>query len=120
MTKLAFGNALIAILIYALATYRITRLVVRDAIFASWRDIVRDRGYRTRTGTALNGDVTTQITVKNRFFSWLHDLITCEWCTSIWSAALVVLMANYQPSWWHYVCYGLALSSVNGMLGDKT
>ena len=113
-------KTLIALIVYMLATYRLVILACRDKITVGIRDFIRDHGYHTMTGRALNGSETTNVTVINRFWSWLHDLISCEWCTSIWIATGVVVLQHYQQSWFQYICFGLALSSVASVMSEKT
>ena len=110
---------LVALIVYLLAAYRLTLLIVRDSIFNAVRDFIRDRGYVTERMTRVNGEVETRLRAINRFWSWLHDLISCEWCTSIWVATVVVVLQHFQQSWFQYVCFALALSSVSGMLSEK-
>lgn len=60
-------------IILALATYRITRLITRDHIFSSARNKFWEKYPPESTK--------------------LGYLITCEWCTSIWVASLLVISA---------------------------
>jgi hypothetical protein len=113
-------HTFIALVIYLLAAYRLTILIVKDSIFNGVRDWIRDHGYKTQTQTDLRGEVHTRVTAINLFWSWLHDLISCEWCTSIWVGTVVVLLQHYQQSWFQYVCFALALSSVASVMSEKT
>lgn len=62
-------------LVCALATFRLTRLVVRDSIF--------DR---------------PRAAVVARAPEWLVELITCPWCISAYLALGTVLVANVSVS----------------------
>ena len=110
--------------IYALATYRLTRLVVDDSITAPIREWLRSHGYVTLEKVDYMGAVVeTKIDVRKgiagHVSAWLFELSTCHWCTSIWTGGLTVAMAYWQGSWWKYVCTALAFSSVAGTIAKK-
>lgn len=82
----------------ALATYRLTRLLVHDTVFAWLRDA------EVRVG------------------EWLlapGDLLHCDWCVSVWMAALVVGLTAAWPHLWLYAAAGLAFSAVTGILSER-
>lgn len=75
------------LLIDALATYRLTRLVTRDTITAPLRDsLVRGYGHDSK----------------------IVEWVECPWCTSPYLAVLTLL----APRWLRHV---LALSAVAGI-----
>lgn len=88
MTGLEFG-------ILGFATYRITRMMTRDAIFESARQKVWKR-YPPET-------------------SKLGYLLTCEWCLSVWVGSLVLLCSIITPAT-KVVATALALSATAGLL----
>lgn len=85
-------------LVSALAVFRITRLIVEDTLFDDQRAALID---------------------------WLkaHDhpkvayLITCPWCSSMYVAAAVVIVARYR--WWRPLARVLAASAAAGLLSDR-
>lgn len=48
---------------------------------------------------------------------WFADLITCQWCLSIWIAfaasAISIPLTDYP--WWHYLGFALAASHISGL-----
>jgi hypothetical protein len=80
---------------YALATYRLTRLITRDTITAP----LRDRIYNHLPPEE----------------SHLGYLFTCEWCMSIWTASLLFTSSIITPVT-DAVATVLALSAVAGLL----
>lgn len=78
------------------AVYRVTRLVTHDAFppVARVRDAVIVR-YDGR---------------------WPAYLITCEWCTSVWIAAVAVAGTVWLPQVWAYLAAVAALSAAAGWL----
>jgi hypothetical protein len=68
-------SVVLRLILAALATYRITRLVVNEAgpgdIFIKLRDAVSEK--------------------EGNGWHFLYDLINCEYCVSIWIAALLAV-----------------------------
>lgn len=86
-------NAVLLVL-DALATWRLTRLLIDDSItFWLRKPLVEGRGP-----------------------AWLADLMTCPWCLSIWIATGVVVAQVLVPGQWIYVAAVLAFSAVAGLL----
>jgi Protein of unknown function (DUF1360) len=106
------------IVLLVLATYRLTRLVVkddfppvlwlRDRMVGGWRPLTEKewaavRGdseaavtkYAVRDVDHGNGPVSSRYLVRARWVpQWLADLLSCPWCASGWVAlALVVAVA---------------------------
>lgn len=74
----------------ALATARLTRLIVEDRVpFGPIRDRLEERG------------------------GYLGELVSCPWCSSMWLAAGVVAVRRYR--WWRPVALALAFSEVAGL-----
>lgn len=82
------------VLLMALATFRITRLVVYDKIARWFRDLFR--------GTS--GFATT-----------VQDLLQCPWCIGVW-AALIVAFSYYAFEWAWFVVLFLALAGAGSLL----
>lgn len=85
-------------LVDALATYRLTRLLVEDRILQPVRDRVMDR----------HGP-TTQ----------LGYFVTCPWCVSMWVGAGVVAARKVAPRLWPLASRTLALSATSGALATQ-
>jgi len=82
----------------ALATYRITRLVTTDDLFAKPRDELVDA--LVRTGHPK-----------------LAELVECPYCVSVWAALGVVFVAPRLP-WWKPLRFALALAGLVAVLHD--
>lgn len=87
-----------ALVLDALAVFRLTRLVTRDSLPPlPWlRDRVTDRW----------GDRA------------VADLAVCPWCLSWWVAVVVLALHAVAPTWWPWVAAALACSAVAGLLAD--
>lgn len=82
------------ILIAALATYRLTRLVTADKITEPLRDWISRRS------------------------STLGYLITCDWCLSIWISPLIAMLLILHPEGdlTRWGLLALAFSALTGLL----
>jgi Protein of unknown function (DUF1360) len=94
------------LLVDALSVYRLTRLVVADTITEPVRGWVRFQGWDAGATPRETGRVARAL------FHWM----TCAWCVSIWTAALVVVLTFNARGWWGYVALALAFSVVAGLL----
>lgn len=87
------------LIVDALATHRLTRLVTTDTIthrLRMWAGGMKIGQEATRRG--------------------VYFFVTCPWCVSVWAAAGVVAATKCLPSAWVYVALALAFSTVAGLL----
>ena len=84
----------------ALATHRLTKLVVDDEIARPIREKIFDKF----------GEPSE---------SKLSFAITCPWCTSMWVGLGVVAAGTIAPKAWRPLAYALALSSVTGLIEEN-
>jgi hypothetical protein len=102
----------VLLVVYALCVHRVTRLVTTDTITAGARERLRRAAYHGKF--TANG-----YAVSNRFLAWVFDLVTCDWCTSIWVAAGCALGWKFAGSWFNLVAAALAASSVASLLRER-
>lgn len=93
--RLSNGDAL-EFVILALATFRATRLIIADTVFSRIRDGIWKKFPPENGGIGY--------------------LITCEWCTSIWVASLLVLLYMIWPTPVIAGASILALSAITGLI----
>ena len=86
------------LLILALATFRLSRLITTDYITEPFRNFVWKRF-----------PPNTQ----------LGYLLTCTWCMSIWFASLITICYTIVPTATLVPCLILALSAVAGLISNK-
>jgi hypothetical protein len=86
--------------ILALAAFRITRLITTDRIFDSLREKIWNKFPPNRVNIGY--------------------LITCDWCTSIWVAPIVIFSYVLVPSVVFVVSLVLATSAVVGFLAARS
>lgn len=82
--------------ISGLAAYRLTRLITRDTITAP----LRDRVWESHPPHS----------------SKLGYVLTCEWCSSVYSASLLEISRIIAPKWTARAETVLALSALAGLL----
>lgn len=90
---------LIHILLLALGTHRLTRLIIEDAILETPREALFKRfpPETTRIGY----------------------LLTCYWCLSIWISLIFVLCYILVPTATLVAALILTISSVTGLLSER-
>lgn len=86
-----------------LATWRVIRLVVYDAVFKWFREQFYD-AKETRGGVVLEKPVSGPRRT-------LADLISCPWCFGVWAAAMVTFF-YLMFSWAFYPVLFLAVAAV--------
>lgn len=78
----------------ALAAWRLTRLARTDTITEPARDWITERSVEVRASAAdprtLADDWSTLVNVQP--FAFARDLLDCPWCTSVWMAALTLVL----------------------------
>ena len=83
----------------ALATHRLTKLVIDDYIAEDLRNAYFE---------------------KHPPHTKLGYLITCPWCVSFWAGAGVVAARTIAPKAWRPLAYALAFSSVVGWIEEHS
>ena|SRR3990167_5682904 len=99
----------------ALATFRITRLIVYDKITRWFRELFADtREFSSTLGT---GEEVIMVEVRpygSGLRHTIYDLLQCPWCIGIWSALIVVVCYFVFP-WSWTVIFFLALAGAGSL-----
>ena len=82
------------LIIVALASYRVTRLITTDTFPPI--ESVRNR-------------------IENKAPEWIADLITCSWCVGFW-VSVVASVGFFHANWVGPVAAPFALSAIIGLL----
>jgi hypothetical protein len=90
---------IVTLLVDALATYRITRLLVTDGICDRPREAVLAR-------------------LREREHTKLVELVECPWCTGFWVAGAVVVARRAAPRPWGLVAEILSYSAAAGIFAS--
>ncbi len=80
--------------IFALAAFRLTRLIVYDKITAFLgRPFIDELEI-----TEPDGSVSTFTKVKGKGLrKWVGELLSCYWCTGVWVSAFLLVLYNWIP-----------------------
>lgn len=97
----------------ALATARLTRLVIADTITAPIR--ARLAGSRASTSYNLGGE-RMMVVARPR----LTQFITCPWCISPYLAGIVIACQALIPAVWLYASAVLAFSLVAALISEHS
>ncbi len=75
--------------ILAMASFRLTHLLVNDTI----TEFVRKPFHEEIIETDEHGNQDTYIIVKGQgFHKFIGELLTCHWCTGIWCSAILLII----------------------------
>lgn len=100
----------LALVLDALAVYRLTRLITEDTFPPVRR--FREAVIRRYTAVVAQGPGTVEDP------GWQAELIQCPWCASVWLAAGVTAARWVLPSAWSFVAWLLALSAVASIVSQ--
>ena len=94
-----------ALVVDALAAYRLTRLVIEDTITDDIRERIRDAARREldTPGAAAK----------------IGKLLDCPWCAGFWVSLGVVVARTLAPRAWSPVARVLAVSAAVGLIATK-
>jgi hypothetical protein len=97
-------------LLIALATFRVTRLIVYDKIARWFRELFAD----TRE---FEQDGITWVEIREQGSGFRHtisDLLQCPWCIGIW-ASLIVVFCYFVFAWGWFVILFLAMAGLGSL-----
>lgn len=118
--RVAVGLFSVTVLLLALATHRVTRLITRDKLplYCELRNEFVERWgvyvdtEKDKLGISISGHDT------NRFMRSVAYAWECDWCTSIWVGSGL----TYLTWRWHetmlWVLAGLVASSITGLIAS--
>lgn len=117
-------SAGLRLLLDALATFRLVRLVTSDTITAEARDAVIRRAY-ARAGRATKpfdgrpGAWADDVVPNDPDPPKLATLVTCPWCAGFWVALAVTAARRWAPRSWALAAEALALSAAAGLVSER-
>ena len=100
--------------LFSLAVFRLTRLIVFDTIMAPLRNLFHDEVEEKDEKT---GQIETYIVVKGEGFrAWIGELLSCYWCTGVWCTAILLILYALIPTAAEWLILLLAIAGFAGML----
>lgn len=94
-------------IILSLATFRLTRLFVHDKVTAFFREQFYD-ARNLKSGIVLEKP-------KKGARRTLADLMSCQWCFSMWAGAVIIFSYELTPYAWYPILI-LSLSGVGSFI----
>ncbi len=105
------------LVIYSFAVYRLTRLIVSDTITSSFRSIFHEEVEEVDE----EGHKETYLLIKGTGVkAWFGELISCYWCTGIWSAGILLIINHLLPGIGEWLMALLALAGIASLLDTIT
>ncbi|MCZ0756163.1 DUF1360 domain-containing protein [Anoxybacillus sp. J5B_2022] len=99
--------------VLALASFRLTRLFVYDAITS----FIRKPFHEIVEETLPDGTTETFLVVKGKGLrKWIGELLSCYWCTGIWCAALLYAGDMIWPAVFEPLVFVLAIAGCAAFL----
>jgi hypothetical protein len=106
------------LVIDALATARLTRLVTRDRLTKPWRRRAITAAYGAQ-GLPESWDAFGPTVVTDDLEApEVAYLLSCSWCSSLWCALVVLALRATVPGVWSPVAKALAASQLTGMAAE--
>ncbi|GKU81820.1 DUF1360 domain-containing protein [Niallia sp. NCCP-28] len=87
--------SLMDFLLLVLASFRITRLLVYDRITEFIRSLVLEE---VTEKNEMGEDTVYYVPRSGRVRGFFGELISCYWCTGVWSAIFLILLYYLFPS----------------------
>lgn len=123
---------MLTLVLDALATYRLTRLVTADVITRPLRERIVEATYRADGARVQwdDGELTVHLPGRPSVTAnqWDHvpsrddtppklaTLVTCRWCTGMWVAMGVLVARRLFPRAWGAVAEALAFSAAAALV----
>lgn len=113
-----------ALILDAIAVYRLTRLITKDSLLVDWRDNTVRLAY-ARQDADNHDALQAQMTLPG---DWSHyagrdpsapklaALATCRWCSSMWVAAGVLAARSACPKTWDPIARLLVMAAAGALI----
>lgn len=109
------GLSWMDLVILALASFRLTHLIVFDEITAFLRKPFFTIGYEVDSA----GQVISTTQYKGTGLrKWIGKLLSCHWCMGIWSGAAIVALYFYVPAAYPFLLI-LAIAGAAAVIETK-
>lgn len=103
----------LSFVVLALASFRLTRMIVFDTITAPFRRLFHEEQEEVNE----QGEVETYIIIKGEGLrSWIGELLSCYWCTGIWCTAALLLIYILIPVISMWLNLLLAIAAAAGII----
>jgi hypothetical protein len=113
-------NANLLFIVLSFAVHRVTRIITTDAIFIRVRDFFLKKSSVKFVKQDFQGRITDeQLRLKKVLpWSWFHELVNCNWCTSVWVGFVASIIFYRHLGWLDTIALALALSSISSIVSE--
>ncbi|MEH6943485.1 DUF1360 domain-containing protein [Bacillus sp. JJ722] len=106
-------DSLLDFILLALASFRLTRLIVYDKITS----FLRKPFFEEEDGKNEKGEIETYIVPKKKGIKgFIGQLLNCYWCTGVWIAIFIVCLSYFFSYWSGPVIVVLAVAGLAAIL----
>ncbi|MGE6631018.1 DUF1360 domain-containing protein [Bacillus sp. NPDC077027] len=106
-------SGFLSFIVFSLAAFRLTRLIVFDTITAPFRRNFHEEHEETNA----QGEIETYIVIKGKGLrAWIGELISCYWCTGVWCTAALIGIYILSPSVSMWLNLLLAIAAAAGII----
>ncbi|MFB9762695.1 DUF1360 domain-containing protein [Ectobacillus funiculus] len=99
--------------LFALASFRLTRLIVYDKI----TKFIRNPFIEEVDVQDEDGSVVTYVRIKGRGLrKWIGELLSCYWCTGIWTTAFLMALYYFMPKFTEWLLFLLGIAGVAAII----
>ncbi|MDQ0230644.1 DUF1360 domain-containing protein [Metabacillus malikii] len=103
----------LSFIIFAFASFRLTRLIVYDKITS----FIRAPFHKEIEEVNEQGEVDVYIEMKGTGLrAWIGELLSCYWCTGVWSAAFLYGLWLVWPQGTEVLMMILAIAGIAGVI----
>ncbi|MFB6497917.1 DUF1360 domain-containing protein [Bacillus haynesii] len=101
-------------ILFSIAVFRLTRLVVFDTIMAPFRSLFHEEVEEKNEKT---GETETYLVMKGKGVrAWIGELLSCYWCTGVWCTAFLLVLYAFVPTIAEWLILLLAIAGLAGVL----
>lgn len=101
------------LVLFALASFRLTRLIVYDKI----TKFIRNPFIEEMDIQAEDGSVVTYVKIKGRGLQkWIGELLNCYWCTGIWTTAFLMILYYFMPKFAELLLFLLGIAGMAAII----
>ena len=101
-------------ILFSIAVFRLTRLVVFDTIMAPFRSLFHEEVEEKNEKT---GETETYLVMKGKGVrAWIGELLSCYWCTGVWCTAFLLVFYAFVPVIAEWLILLLSIAGLAGVL----
>lgn len=106
-------NSWLLFMLFGIASFRLTRLIVMDNITS----FIRKPFHEEVEIADDDGNVSTYIQIKGKGLrAWIGELLSCYWCTGVWCSLFLYAFWIYSPQLAEPIIIVLSIAGLAGII----